>query len=207
MALRFTVPRVVAAIASAGAVAAGYTVLAPAGPPGPQGEAGPAGPPGIAGPAGPQGPQGPEGPRGPAGAPGPSSAFKDAATTDYVMPGSLPGEVTPLVALQFRAPSLGWAYVSGSGYCNVPSERAVTHYAVYVAESRGEPQGGSLPGTAFTRFPEGATQVQVPFSVSRVIPVRSGPAEVFLNFQNFSGIPGYSCQANLVAFFTATKLQ
>jgi len=36
--------------------------------------------------------------------------------------------------------------------------------------------------------------------------VHRGPAS-FLDFQKFSGLAGYSCQANLVVFFTATKLQ
>jgi Collagen triple helix repeat (20 copies) len=210
MALRFTLPTVVAAIASAGAITAGYTLLAPPGPPGPKGEAGehgPQGPAGIAGPAGPAGPQGPEGLRGPAGPAGPSAAFKDAATTDYVMPTAVAGAVTPLLGLKFRAPTTGWTYVSGSGYCNVPSEQATTQYAVYLAEAGDEPQGSALPSTAFVRFPHGASQVQVPFSVTRVLPVKGGSSAVYLNFQNFSGLAGYSCQANLVAFFTATKLQ
>lgn len=207
MALRLTLPNLVAALASAGAITAGYTLLGPPGPAGPKGERGPEGPAGLAGAAGPTGPQGPEGPRGPVGPPGPSAAFKDASTTDYVMPGASPGEVTNLLALRFRAPSAGWVFVSGTGYCNVPSDQATTQYAVYVAEARSEPHGSALPSTAFVRFPQGATQVQVPFSASRVLPVGAGAAEVFLNFQNFSGLAGYSCQANLVAFFTASKLQ
>jgi len=210
MALRFTLPQVVAALASAGAITAGYALLGPGGPQGPQGDAGvqgAPGPAGVAGPAGPQGPQGPAGERGPAGPPGASSAFKDASTRDYVMPGEGPGEVTNLLALRFVAPSAGWVYVSGSGYCNVPSEQAITQYAVYLAEARSEPHGRALPSTAFVRFPQGATQVQVPFSVTRVLPVAAGRDEVFLNFQNFSGLPGYSCQANLVALFNAAKLQ
>ena len=133
-------------------------------------------------------------------------AFKDVATTKYVMPGASPGEVTTLLGLSFHAPTSGWAYLTGTGYCNVPSEQATTQYAVYVAEAPDEPQGNALSSTAFVRFPQGATQVQVPFSVSRVLAVKAGPADVFLNFQNFSGLAGYSCQANLVAFFTATRL-
>ncbi len=141
------------------------------------------------------------------GLPGPSAAFKDVSTGEYVMPGVEPGEVTNLLTLRFRAPTLGFAYVSGSGYCNVPSEQAVTHYAVYVAAGAEARHDGALPGAAFVRFPQGANMVQVPFSVTRVLPARAGANEVFLNFQNFSGLAGYSCQANLVAFFTATKLQ
>ncbi len=48
MALRLTLPNFVAAIASAGAVTAGYTLLGPAGPAGPKGERGAEGPAGIA---------------------------------------------------------------------------------------------------------------------------------------------------------------
>ncbi len=206
MSLRPTLPQLVAAVASAGVISAGYAVLGPPGPQGPKGDAGAQGAAGPMGPAGEQGPPGPTGPTGPAGPPGPAAAFRDVATTDYVMPGAAQGEVTNLLTLRFRAPSAGWVYVSGSGYCNVPSEQAVTQYAVYVAEGRTEPHGGALPSTAFVRFPQGATQVQVPFSVTRVLPVHGGASEVFLNFQNFSGLAGYSCQANLVAFFTATKL-
>jgi Collagen triple helix repeat (20 copies) len=209
LALRFTLPQVVAALASAGAITAGYALLGPGGPAGPKGEAGEAGAPGpagIAGPVGPQGPQGPEGARGPVGPAGASAAFKDAATRDYVMPGAAPNEVTNLLALRFVAPTAGWVYVSGNGYCNVPSEQAITQYAIYIAEARAEPHGSALPSTAFVRFPAGASQVQVPFSVSRVLQVAGGRDEVFLNFQNFSGLPGYSCQANLVVFFAGAKL-
>lgn len=208
MTLRPTLPQLVAAVASAGVISAGYAVLGPPGPQGPKGDPGAAGVAGVAGPAGeqgPPGPPGPTGPTGPAGPAGPAAAFRDVATADYVMPGAGQGEVTNLLALRFRAPSAGWVYVSGSGYCNVPSEQAVTQYAIYVAQGRTEPHGGALPSTAFVRFPQGASQVQVPFSVTRVLPV-TGVSEVFLNFQNFSGLAGYSCQANLVAFFTASKL-
>jgi Collagen triple helix repeat (20 copies) len=204
MALRHMLLPLVTSIAAAGSVVAGYTVLGPPGPPGPRGEQGLSGPQGVEGPAGPQGPAGPEGP---AGLPGPSAAFKDAATTDYVMPVAGPSEVTNLLSLRFRAPALGWAYVSGNGYCNVPAEPTATHYAIYVSSRPDAPHDGALPGAAFVRFPQGGSMVQVPFSATRVVPVRAGPNEVFLNFQNFSGLRGYSCQANLVAFFTATKLQ
>ncbi len=206
MSLRPTLPQLVAAVASAGVISAGYAVLGPPGPQGPKGDAGAQGATGPVGAAGEPGPAGPTGPTGPAGPPGPAAAFRDVATTDYVLPGADQGEVTNLLTLRFRAPSAGWVYVSGSGYCNVPSQQAVTQYAVYVAEGRTEPHGGALPSTAFVRFPQGATQVQVPFAVTRVLPVHGGASEVFLNFQNFSGLAGYSCQANLVAFFTATKL-
>ncbi len=209
MPLRPTLSQVVIAIASAGTITAGYSLLGPAGPQGPKGdpgERGTQGPAGSAGPAGPAGPQGPEGPRGPAGPPGAMAAFKDASTPDYVWPSTGAGDVTKLLSVRFRAPSAGWVFVSGSGYCNVPSEQAVTQYAVYVAQSASEAQGAALPSTAFVRFPQGATQVQVPFSVTRVLPVAGGADEVFLNFQNFSGLAGYSCQANLVVFFSATKL-
>jgi hypothetical protein len=129
------------------------------------------------------------------------------ATDDYVMPGAAAGEVSNLLALRFRAPTLGWVFVSGSGYCNVPAERAATHYAVYVAQAADAPHDAALPGNSFVRFPNGAPMTQVPFSAARVLPARAGQNEVFLNFQNFSGLDGYSCQAQLVAFFTATKLQ
>lgn len=194
------------AIASAGTFAAGSMVLGPPGPKGEAGVAGPAGPEGPQGVAGLQGPQGPAGPMGPAGPAGPSAAFKDASTTEYVLPGAGQGEVTNLLTLPFRAPSAGWAYVSGSGYCNVPSEQAITQYAIYLAGGPQEAHGDALQSTAFVRFPQGATMVQVPFSVTRVVQARGGHNAVFLNFQNFSGLSGYSCQANLVAFFTATKL-
>jgi hypothetical protein len=141
---------------------------------------------------------------GPAGA---TAAFKDAATNDYVIPEPGAGQVTNLVSLRFRAPTPGWAYVTGSGYCNVPAEATATHYAVYVSPRADAQHEGALAGAAFVRFPQGATQVQVPFAATRVVPVKAGANEVFLNFQNFSGLRGYSCQANLVAFFTATKLQ
>jgi hypothetical protein len=210
MALRTTLPQLVAlALASAGATTAGYRAFGPPGPTGPQGTRGEQGERGVEGPVGPVGPAGPQGergPEGPAGPPGVTAAFKDASTTDYVLPGSGAGEVTNLVALQFRAPAAGWAYVTGSGYCNVPSQEAITQYAVYLAQRRDEQHGAALSSTAFVRFPFGASQVQVPFTVTRVVPVRAGASEVFLNFQNFSGLPGYSCQANVVAFYTNAKL-
>lgn len=209
MALRHILLPLVTSLATAGTVVAGYSVLGPPGPAGPRGEQGERGPQGVQveGAMGPQGPAGPEGPVGPAGPAGPSAAFKDAATTDYVMPGAGTGEVTNLLSLRFRAPTLGWAYVTGNGYCNVPAEPTATHYAVYVSPRAEAQHDGALPGASFVRFPQGASIVQVPFSATRVMPVRAGSNEVFLNFQNFSGLHGYSCQANLVAFFTATKLQ
>lgn len=200
---RALLAQAVASIVSAGVVSAGYTAaLAPPGPAGPQGELGAQG---IEGLPGPQGPPGPEGPRGPVGPPGPAASFKDAATSDYVMPGADPGQVTNLVALRFRAPSAGWIFATGTGYCNVPQEQGVTHYAVYLAEAPEEPVS-VLPGAAFVRFPQGATMVQVPFTVTRVLQVKAGQNEVSVNFQNFTGLEGYSCQAQLVAFFTATRL-
>ncbi|GEJ58732.1 collagen-like protein [Anaeromyxobacter diazotrophicus] len=206
MAFRPTLPQLLAALASAGTLATGYAFLAPAGPPGPEGPRGEAGPAGAPGAQGPAGPQGPEGPRGPAGAPGPSAAFKDAATAEWVMPGAGAGEVTSLLTLRFRAPSDGFAYVSGTGYCNVPPDGGATHYAVYVADRADAAHDGALAGASFVRFPQGATLAQVPFAASRVLPVHAGPNAAYLLFQNFSGLAGYSCQAQLVAFFTATRL-
>ena len=186
-------------------------VESPQGIPGLEGPRGPPGPTGPTGPEGPEGPKGPEGPEGPAGPPGPAAAFKDAATTDYVMPAAAPDAVTNLLPLRFRAPASGWVYVSGNGYCNVPvdpsASASATHYVVYVAESPDAPFSGALPGAAFVRFPSGATMQQVPFAVTRVLPVRAGANGVYLNFQNFSGLAGYSCQGNLVAFFAGAKMQ
>ncbi len=206
MAFRQMLLPLVTTLATAGVVTAGYTVLGPAGPAGPRGAQGERGAQGAEGPVGPQGPTGQQGEAGPAGPAGPSAAFKDAATTDYVMPDPGQGQVTTLLSLRFRAPTAGWAYVSGSGYCNVPSEPSATHYAVYVSGAAGGPHDGALAGAAFVRFPVGGGMVQVPFTATRVVPVKAGANEAFLNFQNFSGLRGYSCQANLVALFTATKL-
>jgi hypothetical protein len=124
-----------------------------------------------------------------------------------VLPGAGQGEVTNLISLRFRAPASGWAYVTGSGYCNVPAEPTATHYAVYVSARADAPHDGALAGSSFVRFPQGASMAQVPFSATRVVPAKAGANEAFLNFQNFSGLRGYSCQASLVVFFTATKLQ
>ena len=206
MSIRPTLSQLVVALASAGTLTAGYAVLGPGGPQGPAGPTGASGPQGPAGVAGPAGPQGLEGPRGATGATGGAAALKAASTPDYVWPGARPGEVSRILSLRYRAPSAGWIFVTGSGYCNVPSEEAVTQYAVYVAESATEPHGAALPSTAFVRFPHGASQVQVPFTVTRVLKVEGGPGEVFLDFQNFSGLDGYSCQANLVALFGAAQL-
>jgi hypothetical protein len=208
---------VLTSLASAVALATGTVAYGPSVAADAQGEPGAAGlaallglkdgAPGPAGPAGPQGPPGPPGPEGPAGPPGPAAAFKDAATADYVMPGATADAVTNLLPLRFRAPSSGWVYVSASGYCNVPVEPTATHYAVYVADAPDTAFSGALPGTAFVRFPNGATMQQVPFSVARVLPVAAGANAVYLNFQNFSGLAGYSCQANLVALYTAVRMQ
>ena len=204
MALRPTLPQLLAALAAAGTVGAGFTLFAPPGPPGPSGPRGEQGDRGPAGAQGPAGPQGPDGARGPAGPPGAAAAFKDAATMEFVAPGSGAGEVTPLLALRFRAPSAGFVHVTGTGYCNVPPEPGATHYAVYVAARPDAPHDG---GAAFVRFPQGATMAQVPFAASRVLPVLAGDNQVFLDFQNFSGLAGYSCQAQLVAVFAQAKLQ
>ena len=206
---------VLTSLASAVALATGFVAYGPSGIAYAQSEFGvesPQGIPGLEGPRGPEGPpgpEGPEGPGGPAGPPGPAAAFKDAATTDYVMPAAAPDAVTNLLPLRFRAPASGWVYVSGNGYCNVPVDpsASATHYVVYVAESPDAPFSGALPGAAFVRFPSGATMQQVPFAVTRVLPVRAGANGVYLNFQNFSGLAGYSCQANLVAFFAGAKMQ
>jgi hypothetical protein len=210
MSLRLTLPQVVASLASAGLVTAGYTLVAPAGPPSPQGQAGATGPAGLqgeTGPKGPAGPQGPAGERGPMGPAGPGAAFKDASTAEYVFPGAGANEISTLLALEFKAPAAGFAWVNGSGYCNVPSEQGATQFAVYLATAAGAPHDGALPSAAFVRFPAGATMVQVPFSAARALPVRAGRNVAFLNFQNFSGLAGYSCHATMVAFFTASKLQ
>jgi len=210
VALRPNLPQLLAALAAAGTVGAGYTLLAPPGPPGPsgpRGEQGAQGPAGALGPQGPAGPDGPEGTRGPAGPPGAAAAFKDVATKEYVAPGAGAGEVTPLLALRFQAPSAGFVHVTATGYCNVPADPGVTHYAVYIAAQPDAPHDGALPGAAFVRFPQGATMAQVPFSASRVMAVPIGDNQVFLDFQNFSGLAGYSCQAQLVAMFAQGKLQ
>ena len=213
MVLRTIVPHVVATLASASLVATGYTVLGPGGPkgdPGVPGIQGPQGEPGQAGPAGPpgaEGPQGPQGPRGLAGPPGPAAAFKDASTPEYVFPVSGENSVTPLVSLRFRAPALGWVYVTGTGYCNVPASPGATHFAVYVGDAPDANFEGAVASASFVRFSSGTPMVQVPFSTNRVVQVQAGVNDVYLNFQNFSGLPGYSCQGSIVAFFTATKLQ
>ncbi len=209
MALNAVLTTAVASLASATLVASGFAVLGPPGPQGPrgeQGEPGVAGPQGGAGPQGIAGLQGAEGPQGPAGPTGPAAAFKDVATTDYVVPAAAPDAVTNLLALHFRAPTMGWAFVSGTGYCNVPADASTTHYAIYGADAPGAANAGALAGASYVRFPQGATMQQLPFSASRVVQVKAGANAVYLNFQNFSGLSGYSCQANLVAFFTATKL-
>jgi hypothetical protein len=203
---------VFASLASAVALATGVVASGPPGTAYAQGEQGAGSPQGIPstrdpGPPGPPGPAGPEGPVGPEGPPGPAAAFKDAATADYVAPAATPGAVTNLLPLHFRAPSSGWIYVSGNGYCNVPQKRTATHYAVYVAEAPDAAFTGALSGAAFVRFPDGSNMQQVPFAVTRVLPVKAGANAVYLDFQNFSGLAGYSCQANLVAFFTATKMR
>jgi len=207
VALRPTLPQLLAALAAAGTAGAGFTLFAPPGPPGAPGPRGEQGDHGPAGAQGPAGPQGPEGARGPAGPPGAAAAFKDAATKEFVAPSAGAGEVTPLLALRFRAPAAGFVHVTGTGYCNVPADPGATHYAVYVAASPDAPHDGALPGAAFVRFPQGATMAQVPFAASRVLPVLAGDNHVFLDFQNFSGLAGYSCQAQLVAVFAQAKLQ
>ncbi|MBI5070086.1 MAG: hypothetical protein HZB56_17765 [Deltaproteobacteria bacterium] len=191
-------------------MSAGYAVFAPAaapGPEGPPGMAGPAGPAGPQGPAGAPGPAGPMGPPGPAGAAGASAAFKDTTTTEYVVPRAEAGAVTGLLALRFRAPAAGFAYVTANGYCNTPPESSGAHYAVYVAGAPDDPHDDAIHGSSFVRMPTGAPLAQVPFTASRVFPVRSGLNVVYLNFQNFAGTAGHSCQATLVAFFSTQKLQ
>jgi hypothetical protein len=201
---KWSFAQTMATIGTAGALAVGYTAFAPAGPPGPEG---PAGPPGAMGPTGPAGPAGEQGPAGPPGPPGPSAAFKEAATADYVSPRADAGSVTNLLSLRFRAPSHGFAYVTASGYCNTPPDAAGAQYAVYVAGEPDDPHDEAIHGSAFVRMPAGAPLAQVPFSASRVFSVRAGPNVVFLNFQNFAGTAGHSCQGTMVAFFSASRLQ
>ncbi len=141
------------------------------------------------------------------GPPGPAAAFKDAATTDYVTPSPVADAVTNLLALRFHAPASGWVYVSANGYCNVPVKPAATHFAVYVADAPDAAFDGALSGAAFVRFPGGSNMQQIPFAATRVLPVKAGANAVYLDFQNFSGLAGYSCQANVVALFAATKMQ
>jgi len=205
--MRFSLSHVLATMGALGAMSAGYVVFAPPAPPGPEG------PPGMAGPAGPQGPAGPEGkpglmgPPGPTGLPGPSAAFKDTTTTEYVSPRAEAGAVSSLLALRFRAPAAGYAYVTGNGYCNTPPEAPSAHYAVYAAGAPDDPHDDAIHGSSFVRMPSGAPLAQVPFTASRVFSVRPGLNVVYLNFQNFAGTAGHSCQATLVAFFSTQKLQ
>ncbi len=231
MAFRPTVFSLVASLATSGAVAgtmsAAYNAISPA-PPGPRGEQGERGLQGEDGTVGPQGPAGPEGPQGPQGVQGPrgltgaAATFADAAT-DGVLP--VTRVLTNILSLKFNAPTDGKVYVSGSGFCNVPptpGAGSAANYAVYVAEKADAQHTqdplAELPqpvsGAALVRLSKEAvgSQAQVPFSVTRVLHVSGGAKEVFLNFQKFSSAPsidpandlaGYSCQANLVAFFTA----
>jgi hypothetical protein len=206
---KWSFAQTMATIGTAGALAVGYTAFAPAGPEGPEGPAGPAGaagPQGSAGPAGAMGPAGPAGTPGPPGPAGPSSAFKEASTNDYVMPKGEAGSVTNLLALRFRAPGHGSAYVTATGYCNTPPDAGGAHYAVYVSGEPDDPHDDAIHGSAFVRMPSGAPLAQVPFTASRVFSVRAGANVVFLNFQNFAGTSGHSCQGTMVAFYTASRL-
>lgn len=206
MALRWTFAQTMATLGTASALAVGYTVFAPPGPQGPEGPAGLQGPVGPVGPAGEPGQAGPPGPQGPPGPAGPSAAFKDVSTADYVLPRAEPGAVTSILALRFRAPAAGFAFVTGSGYCNVPPDAQGAQYALYVAGQPEDPHDDALQGAAFVRFPAAVSMAQVPFTATRVVPVRAGQNAVYLNFQNFAGLAGHSCQATLVAFFSASKL-
>ncbi|HTP26338.1 MAG TPA: hypothetical protein VMK12_11855, partial [Anaeromyxobacteraceae bacterium] len=134
------------------------------------------------------------------------SAFKDVATSDYVMPGAQAGQVTNLLALRFQAPNAGYVFASATGYCNIPSGNASTHYVIYVATAPGAQFDTALQGAAFVRFQQAPNMAQVPFSVSRSFHVKTGQNALFLNFQNFTGLAGYSCQANLVGFFSGSQL-
>lgn len=204
--MRLSLSHALATMGALGAMSAGYVAFAPAPAPGPEG------PPGMAGPAGPPGAPGAEGPRGPMGPPGliglpgPSAAFKDTTTTEYVMPRAEPGAVTSLLALRFRAPAAGHAYVSANGYCNTPPESAGAHYALFLAGAPDDPHDEAIHGSSFVRMPTGAPLAQLPFNASRAFSVRAGLNVVYLNFQNFAGTAGHSCQATMVAFFSTSKL-
>jgi hypothetical protein len=204
--LRLSFGQAAAALGAAGALAVGYTVFAPPGPEGPEGPPGARGEPGPPGAPGAEGQRGPAGPPGPAGPAGPSAAFRDVATADYVLPRAEAGAVTNLLALRFRAPAAGFAYLNANGYCNVPQDASGAQYAVYVAAQPDDTHEDGIPGSSFVRFPGAVTVSQLPFTASRVFPVRQGANVVFLNFQNFAGMAGHSCQASMVAFFSATKL-
>jgi hypothetical protein len=207
MSMRSLVPSLVATVTSTAVLGGGYVLLAPPGPQGPQGVQGDKGDLGPVGPVGPLGPEGPRGPIGPTGRPGADAAFKDAATTDWILPRAEVDAVSTLVQLRFEAPSAGFAFVSGTGYCNVPTDLGETHYAVYVSTAATAGYNGAIPGASFARFPRGSSMAQVPFAATRVIEAKAGTNEVYLSFQNFGGLLGYSCQANLVALFAASKLQ
>jgi len=207
MAARLTFAQAMVTLGTAGALAAGYTIFAPAGPPGPEGPVGPVGAVGPAGPAGPSGERGPVGPPGPAGPAGPAAAFKDAATADFVLPKAEAGAVTSLLSLRFRAPAAGFVHVAAQGFCNQPADSPGVHYAVYVAGQPDDPHDDALPGSAFVRMPAAAAQAQTPFAAGRTFPVRPGVNVVHLNFQNFAGLGGHSCQASMTAFFSREKLQ
>lgn len=210
MSVRALLPSLVATVTSTALLGGGYVLLAPPGPQGPQGVQGDQGDPGPEGPVGsqgPEGPRGPVGPIGPTGRAGVDAAFKDAATADWILPRAEVDAVSTLVELRFVAPTPGFAFVSGTGYCNVPTDAGETHYAVYVATAPDAGFGGAIPGASFARFPRGSSMAQVPFAATRVLEVKAGANTAYLSFQNFGGLPGYSCQANLVALFSASKLQ
>jgi len=203
---RWSFAQTMASLGAAATLAVGYTAFAPPGPPGPAGPAGAegaTGPAGIAGPVGPEGPRGPAGPQGPAG---PAAAFKDASTDSFVLPAAEAGAVTTLLALRFRAPAAGHAYATASGFCNSPPEAAAVHYAVYVAGDPSDTHEEAMAGSSFVRMPSGVAVAQVPFSATRVLPVRAGANAVYLSFQNFGGVAGHSCQATLVAFYSSSRL-
>jgi len=204
--MNFSLSHVLATVGAVGAMSAGYVVFAPAAAPGPEGPPGMAGPVGAPGPAGPEGKAGPMGPPGPSGPAGPSAAFKDVTTTDFVAPRAEAGAVTSLLALRFRVPAAGYAYVNANGYCNTPPEAPGAHYTVYVAGAPEDPHDEAIHGSSFVRMPTGAPLAQVPFTASRVFSVRPGLNVVYLNFQNFAGAAGHSCQATMVAFFSTSKL-
>jgi hypothetical protein len=126
---------------------------------------------------------------------------------DFALPKAEPGAVTNLLALRFRAPAVGFVHVSANGFCNLPVEAAGAHYAVYIAGQPDDTHEDALAGSAFVRVPASPSQGQTPFSASRTFPVRQGVNVVFLNFQNFAGLAGHSCQASMTAFFTREKLQ
>ncbi len=152
-----------------------------------------AGPQGPAGPTGPQGAPGPPGPQGPPGPTGPNAAFKRGPVGGLATIGPSP---TVVASVSFTAPTDGFVWAMGSGYCNVVSGAQVFVW-LQNSTTGSNPDFGDW-GPAFL------TGQQATVAAQFVFPVTAGANTIYMLGEAPNSSP--TCNGSVTVFFSATTL-